>query len=406
MVNNAFDKSATVWDAIIVGGGPAGSAAAITLARHGRRVLLLEKRTKAGFTLGESLPPAAIGVVEHFLGSVEEPISLGINKIKGNVSCWGEATPQTSDFFFTPKGFGLCIDRSQFDEALRHVASESGASLLRGTQLTGCQRCDNDQQWNVVVTSESGRQTYYAKYLLDCSGRRSVVARSLDIKRQCNDKLFAYAQRFLSVTGEDTDRYTRIEASPEGWWYSNKLPIESTSNTTERLVVFHTDKDSTAAQQAGDSSGFLKLLAKSPHITSYLKEFGYTPMGRVRGAAAGSERLTQFCGAGWLAVGDAAQAYDPLSSQGIYKALNSGSSAGQMVNYALREANENTTSQNSDQLFLKRYAHEQEQLWAEYQQQYKYYYASQPRWLDQLFWSQRGLPTNVSSESQLVRGVL
>ncbi|MBL4671748.1 MAG: hypothetical protein JKX81_05770, partial [Arenicella sp.] len=123
-------------------------------------------------------------------------------------------------------------------------------------------------------------------------------------------------------------------------------------------------------------------------------------------AAAGSERLTQFCGEGWLAVGDAAQAYDPLSSQGIYKALNSASSAGQMVNYALAKSEQSQNSQNDDQFFLKRYAHEQEQLWADYVQQHEYYYASQPRWLDQPFWNQRGSSTDVDSESQLVRGVL
>jgi len=406
MTNNGSDISTTIWDAIIVGGGPAGSAAAITLARNGRSVLLLEKHTKAGFTLGESLPPAAIGVVEHFLGSVEKDIGVGITKTKGNVSCWQQAAPQTSDFFFTPKGFGLCIDRSNFDQALRNVALESGVSVLYGAQLTDCRRSKNYHRWDAEVSSKASRQTYHAKYLLDCSGRHSAVAKALGIERQCHDNLFAYAQRFVSASGEDKDAYTRIEASPQGWWYSNKLPLASTANTTERLVVFHTDKNSIAAQEAAAPNRFLKLLAQSPHISSYLDRYAYTPIGKIKGAAAGSERLTQFCGDGWLAVGDAAQAYDPLSSQGIYKALNSASSAAQMVNYALAKSEQNQNAQNDNQFFLKRYAHEQELLWADYIQQYKYYYASQPRWLDQPFWNQRGSSTDVDSESQLVRGVL
>ncbi len=416
MTNNGSEISTTIWDAIVIGGGPAGAAAAITLARNSRSVLLLEKRIKAGFTLGESLPPAAIGVVEHFLGSVEKDIgvgitkTIGITKTKGNVSCWQHAAPQISDFFFTPKGFGLCIDRTNFDQALRDVALKCGVSVLYGAQLTGCRRSENYQRWDVEVSSKSSKQTYHAKYLLDCSGRRSVVARALGIERQCHDNLFAYAQRFVSASGEDSgldkDAYTRIEASPEGWWYSNRLPLANTSKSTERLVVLHTDKDSSAAQQAATPSGFLKLIAQSPHISSYLNKFAYTPIGKIKGAAAGSERLVQFCGEGWLAVGDAAQAYDPLSSQGIYKALNSASSAGQMVNYALAKSEQSPSSENDDQFFLKRYAHEQEQLWADYVQQHKYYYASQPRWLDQPFWNQRGSSTDVGSESQLVRGVL
>jgi flavin-dependent dehydrogenase len=409
MVSNDSEISTPIWDAIIVGGGPAGSAAAITLARSGRSVLLLEKQIKVGFTLGESLPPAAIGVVEHFLGSVKTlgiANTLGITKTKGNVSCWQQEAPQTSDFFFTPKGFGLCIDRNNFDQELRDAAVELGVSVLYGAQLTGCRRSENYKRWDVEVSSKSSRQTYHTKYLLDCSGRRSVVAKALGVERQCHDSLFAYAQRFVSASGEDADAYTRIEASPEGWWYSNKLPVARTSNSTERLVVFHTDKNSLAAQQAGTLSGFLKLLAQSPHISSYLDKFAYTPIGKIKGAAAGSERLTQFSGEGWLAVGDAAQAYDPLSSQGIYKALNSASSAGQMVNYALAKSEQSLRSQNDDQFFLKRYAHEQEQLWADYVQQHKYYYSSQSRWLDQPFWNQRGSSTGVDSESQMVRGVL
>jgi hypothetical protein len=137
--------------------------------------------------------------------------------------------------------------------------------------------------------------------------------------------LFAYAQWFTHV-GDDDDRYTRIEAAPHGWWYSNRLP-STEGNEIRRLVVLHTDKDLPAARMAACRQGFDRLLDDSTHIAPLLKARGYHPCGTIRGAPANSQRLRDFCGDAWMAVGDAAQAYDPLSSHGIYKALRTASHA-------------------------------------------------------------------------------
>ena len=58
------DKSETEWDVIIIGGGPAGSTAATTLAQAGRRVLVLEKSKFPRFHIGESLLPANVPLFE------------------------------------------------------------------------------------------------------------------------------------------------------------------------------------------------------------------------------------------------------------------------------------------------------------------------------------------------------
>ena len=162
------------------------------------------------------------------------------------------------------------------------------------------------------------------------------MARTLGVRiAEPDDLLFAYAQWF-SRPRSDNDRYTRIEAAPHGWWYSNRLP-GTKGNETKRLVVWHTDKDLPAARIASDRHGFDHLLKNSTLIAPLLEAEGYRPCGSVRGAPANSQRLEHFCGDDWLAVGDAAQAYDPLSSQGIDKALSTGSHAGHMIHYALTD---------------------------------------------------------------------
>ncbi len=374
-----------------MGAGPAGAATAITLARFGRRVLLVEERVSTRFKLGESLPPSAIGLVKHFLGDLEdqEHSPQGIFRTAGNVSLWATEQTDVTDFFFTSTGFGLCVERVAFDEALRSAATAAGATVLKGERFETCTRiADPNFNWQLTLSSKTQTRQYRARYLVDCSGRRAVVAKALGVQAaQNNDQLFAYAQWF-SLVGHDDERYTRIEASPHGWWYSNRLP-GTERNVSKRLVVFHSDKDLPAAKMAARPEGFDQLLSESTHIAPVLQAKGYRPCGTIRGAPANSQRLQDFCGDAWMAVGDAAQAYDPLSSQGIDKALRTASHAGHMIHYALTDCAPGAAGLDNHNKYIRQYDEQQRQLWQAYLPQRDYYYGIQPRWSDQPFWQRR-----------------
>jgi flavin-dependent dehydrogenase len=381
------DQTGTTWDVVVVGGGPAGAATAITLAKFGQRV----ERGSSSFKLGETLPPTSIGLVKHFLGDPEdsEQDLPGLFNTAGNVSLWATDEAEVTNFFFTPNGFGLCVERLAFDEALRSKAVAAGATLLKGVRFRSCERiADRSFNWQLRLTSETRTHQYHARYLVDFSGRRAIVAKTLGIQTVDNDDLlFAYAQWF-SRDGDDDDRYTRIEATPDGWWYSNRLP-GTEGNKTKRLVVLHTDKDLPTARIAAHRQGFDHLLESSTLIAPLLEAEGYRPCGTIRGAPANSQRLRDFCGDAWMAVGDAAQAYDPLSSQGIDKALKTASHAGHMIHYALTDRPQDTVELDSRSPYLYRYDEQQRQLWQTYLSQRDYYYGIQPRWSDQLFWQRR-----------------
>jgi glycine/D-amino acid oxidase-like deaminating enzyme len=134
------DRADTAWDVVVVGAGPAGSATAITLARFGRRVLLVDEQLSPRFKLGESLPPTSIGLVKHFLGNLEDSAQnlCWALRTAGNVAVWATEQAQTTDFFFTQPGYGLCVDRLAFDEALRSQAVAAGAALLKGMRFESC----------------------------------------------------------------------------------------------------------------------------------------------------------------------------------------------------------------------------------------------------------------------------
>jgi flavin-dependent dehydrogenase len=394
-----LDPFGTTWDVVIVGSGPAGAATAITLANYGQRVLLVEKRGSPSFKLGESLPPASIGLVGHFLGDPESPEQQlpGLFRTAGNISLWGAEQAETADFFFTSTGHGLCVDRLAFDDALRTKAVAAGATLLKNVRFRSCTRIENGNfNWQLTLASRAGTRRDHARYLVDCSGRQAVVARMLGVPiLHHGDRLFAYAQWF-SCSGGDEDRYTRIEAAPYGWWYSNRLP-SSEDDETRRLVVLHTDKDLPEARLAASRRGFDRLLDGSTHIAPLLKAGGYHPCGIIRGAPANSQRLRDYCGDAWMAVGDAAQAYDPLSSQGIDKALRTASHAGHMIHYALTDSPRGTGLDGRNS-YIHRYDQQQHQLWQAYLSQRDFYYGIQSRWCDQLFWQRRRQPANEASQ--------
>ena len=393
------DRTGTTWDVVVVGSGPAGSATAITLAKYGQRVLLVERRGSLSFKLGESLPPTSIGLVKHFLGDPEGPQQQlpGLFSTAGNVSLWASEQADIADFFFTPSGHGLCIDRLAFDEALRANAVRAGATLLEGVSFRSCARiADGPFNWQLTFISDAGMRQDRARYLVDCSGRQALVARTLGVPTvQNDDRLFAYAQWF-SCSGDDDDRFTRIEAAPDGWWYSNRLPT-SDGDETGRLVVFHSDKDLPAARLAASRQGFDQLLDGSTHIAPLLKARGYHPSGTIRGAPANGQRLRDFCGDAWIAVGDAAQAYDPLSSQGIDKALRTASHAGHMIHYALTDRRQNAAGLGNGNTYIHQYDEQQRQLWQTYLSQRDSYYGIQPRWSDQPFWQRRRQLMNEAS---------
>jgi flavin-dependent dehydrogenase len=359
----------------------------------------MEKRGSPSFKLGESLPPASIGLVKHFLGEPEgsgEHLP-GLFSTAGNVSLWATGQADVSDFFFTSNGHGLCVDRAAFDEALRTKAVAAGVTLRRGVSFQSCARiAGGDFSWQLTLISGTEIWQDRARYLVDCSGRQAVVARAIGVPTvHVYDELFAFGQLFSCAAGDD-DRYTRIEAAPHGWWYSNRLPGPE-GDETRRLVVLHTDRDLPEARLAASGQGFAQLLDGSTHIGPLLKARDYYPCGAIRGAPANSQRLRDFCGDAWMAVGDAAQAYDPLSSQGIDKALRTGSHAGHMIHYALTDCPSGTAGLDGGNSFIHQYDQQQRQLWQGYLSQRDFYYGIQPRWPDQPFWKRRRQMANEAS---------
>ena len=128
----------------------------------------------------------------------------------------------------------------------------------------------------------------------------------------------------MGTTNVDLDRRTLIEATANGWWYSSQL------SDHKRVVVFHTDDQDPSSKRARKQEGFLDmLLQETVYISHIIENIDYRVIsgaGYPRCTAAGSSYLDPFGDEveRWCAIGDAAIAFDPLSSQGMITALRMG----------------------------------------------------------------------------------
>lgn len=153
-----------------------------------------------------------------------------------------------------------------------------------------------------------------ADFVIDATGRFARVLRRLAVPRVTVDRLFGSC---LVVPGRGRlEGPVHIEVGPDGWWYASTLPDGRVS------IVWFSDR---AAKSAAE------LLVHARERETIAMVIGDGPALALTVHAAGSARAEQASGPGWFAVGDAALAFDPLSSYGIGSALGTGYYAAQAL---------------------------------------------------------------------------
>ncbi|MBL7690733.1 MAG: tryptophan 7-halogenase [Flavipsychrobacter sp.] len=358
---------------VIAGGGPAGAATAIALSGMGYKSVIVDPGTPVAVKAGESLPPNILHLlqqldIQHLLQDAAHQINLG------NTVVWGSDEVLDRVFLAEPWGNGWHLNRLVFEQQLKSEAERRGAVWMDGGIVTGVE--GKQGAMRVSVRSDSGRadQKLDACFVVDASGRHSSVLRSLGVSRHRLDDITAVCA-FVTAPGHRLQSTTFVEAVQDGWWYAAPLG-------GDRVVLnLMTDIGLRPKTGEGKSDMLLRRLKQTMYLHERLGNFAGMGFEEVFAKPAGTSCADRISGDGWLAVGDAACTYDPLSSYGITSAIGGGIYAAYAISDAL--------SGNSHA--LDAYNHVQQQTFNNCVAMLAHQYRQESRFSEKVFWQRRYL---------------
>lgn len=310
-----MSANALACDVLVIGAGPAGSAAAAALARQGRDVLLVEAsahpRPKAcaeyaspriaeelqrlgladAAWRGDALPLAGMRVIRG-----KDAVDIRYRDARGARSAWG-------------------LDRLTFDAALAAHAVEAGARLRERSSFDGLRWADGRVVGARLRTAD-GPLEVGCRTLIGADGARSAVARLLGVERPVR------APRRLGLVAHyeglpDLADHGEMHVGPG--WYVGLAPLAGGRlNVGMALPLDGLSKQSARRRYEAAIAG---IPAVAERLTGRRR---LTP---IRGAAPIGHRVSRAVGRGWMLIGDAAGFIDPFTGEGIYRALRSARAA-------------------------------------------------------------------------------
>lgn len=307
---------------------------------------------------------AALGLWDAFLQE-------GHERCPGSCSSWGNDAPGYNDFLLSPCGCGWRLDRSRFDAFLRRSAKASGVTFLAGARLRDCAFDDRGVQLS-LAESDGSTEIISCAFVVDATGSRSVFARRAGARQLFLDRL-AFVYGFFDISeGSSPSRMTLIEAEEDGWWYAARLPGD------RMVAAFATDAGIIRNKQLSRAEMWFARASRTRHVGVQLQGCRFIS-DSLAVRVAPSFLLDPGAGSRWLAVGDAAASYDPLSSQGIQKALEDG----------IRGAEAITGALDSDMTAMSAFATASRARFEEYLANRNHFYSQETRWADAPFWKRR-----------------
>jgi len=351
-------------EVIIIGNGIAGITLAVLLQRKGIPfVVLYREEEKQPFALGETLPPSVMPLLHELklLSLFEEN---AYRKTYGYHSMWGKSQVTDINFYHqNPYKNGLKINKHQTLQELRNIIKDNMISYRKGFEII------NEEHGNTVILAKNdGVKIVQGKILIDATGRNRMVLQKLKVQSTIHDELVALSCHVPKIKHPKLTHEVYVESFKEGWG------IVSALNETENICSIFTHKGHEILPKLKDVSQWKTVLSETTYLKDFLVE---TDDIKFKGGNANSSVSKKLAGINWLALGDAAMSFDPLSSHGITNAIYTASKALEAIEKKLNFADEKA---------FPEYAETLQTVFQQYLQSKNQLYQQETRWKDAEFW--------------------
>jgi 2-polyprenyl-6-methoxyphenol hydroxylase-like FAD-dependent oxidoreductase len=323
-------STAADFDAVVVGAGPAGASFALRLARLGHRVALLDRENfPREKVCGEGLMPHGLAALSE-LGLGDELLAAG-QAFHGIRYALPDGTEAQASFPKGPDGAttGLGIRRSQLDDSIvRACHAEPKITLGLGDSVRGLERMPSG---NFRVFSRTS--SYAAPLVVAADGARSPMRAALDVKALIpRRKRFAIRAHFEHRPRADQRPPVEVFMAPD-----YELYMTPVSRTVTGVIMTLSSKSlSTIQGDIGHAIRQALLNSGRP----WLMELAEAPaLSRIQSVGPLGLRSKRWAGEGWLLLGDAAGALDPITGEGLSLALKGAKIAAEVCHQAIEARN-------------------------------------------------------------------
>lgn len=285
--------------------------------------MLVERRGFDDLRPGEHLSGRMRGALDALQIPARDFADI-VTSSPGIVSLWTGGPPLTKPYAATGGAPALRVVRHRFDALLFDAAAAAGAvTFLPGAVLRA--RRQRGKGWRAELNVGGDRIAVSARVIIDASGRAAVFGRKHGAKRINHGDLFAIVAWLRKAEPDRPNAgMLTVESTPLGWW--------SASATCDDMLVvsLFTSAAMMKSQRASAHEWWDLALAGAPYIGHIMKKSGAV-LSHRRIFPSFPSRSSRMHGAGWIAVGEAAAAFDPLCGQGVAYAIESAFRAFEVV---------------------------------------------------------------------------
>ncbi|WP_139685272.1 NAD(P)/FAD-dependent oxidoreductase [Vibrio tasmaniensis] len=310
---------------VIIGAGPSGSIAASLLHKKGIDVRVIEKSLFPRFSIGESLLPACMEVIEQ--AGMSEAVAHANFQFKDGAAFRKNGVYTAFNFedkFSSGPGTTFQVQRGTFDKVMADCAEAQGVTIDYQHELVGINFAEDRTILDVQVQGGE-RYQLEAQYVLDGSGFGRVLPKMLDLEEPSQlpprKAIFTHINDHISVTDTDLE-YDRSKilvsvhpTNPDVWYwlipFSNGVSSFGVVGEPKFFESYPEDKIAAIKQLATEESGLAEILANAEYPN---------PAGEIGGYSVNVKHLATDK---YALLGNAGEFLDPVFSSGVTIAMKS-----------------------------------------------------------------------------------